>query len=73
MAVAKFKVSDSRGKYAPKVYEVDVGDKVGFDRWVVGTSAAVKNFIRDNNHPPYQVGKSYSRYHARFGVVEVPS
>jgi hypothetical protein len=64
----KIQITDLRGKYATKVYEVEVDPTSPEFLWY---GAPLKQFISDNNHPPYKPGTRSSVYYSRFRAAVV--
>jgi len=58
-------VTDRLGKYPAKTYVVESTDIV------FAAADAVMKYIKDNNHPVYTPGKSFSRYLSRFDVARI--
>jgi hypothetical protein len=64
----RIKVSDQRGKYQPRTYEVEASEAM------MAYGEATNQYIRDNNHPPYKPGKQrVSSYFSRFWNEVVPT
>lgn len=59
------KVTDRRGKYASKTYEVEA------DKEFLAYAKATDQFIKENGHPPYQPGTRMSTYFSRFANERV--
>ena len=59
------KVTDSRGKYPAKTYEVEATSEV------LAYGVATQQFIRDNNHPPRGPNQRMSQYYSRFWNARV--
>lgn len=59
----KIKVSDQRGKYPAKTYEVEVEKDSPQFLWY---GEPTEQFIKDNNHPPRKVAQRISVYYSRF-------
>lgn len=60
MQTFKIKVTDRRGKYGSRVYEVE-GEQE-FNAY----AKATERFIKDVGHPPYKPGQRMSVYYSRF-------
>jgi hypothetical protein len=63
----RIKVSDQRGKYLPRTYEVEASEAMA------AYGEATNRYIKDNNHPPYKPGKRVSVYFSRFWNEIVPT
>jgi hypothetical protein len=56
----RIEVSDKKGKYPSKIYEVQA------DEEFLAYGPATEQFIKDNNHPPFKPGQRISQYYSRF-------
>jgi hypothetical protein len=65
------KVTDRRGKYPSKTYQVEVSspdneELTSWEQEMTAYGIACEQFIKDNNHPPRGPAQRSSSYYSRF-------